>query len=232
MHYPELWLKGIFLLLHSHWQSTNMLVKEAWNFLALAQPIATRLNCCTTHLLARKWGHLYNIQQSYDNEHMLNCKINSTNRGTCRFDFLLFSFLATFPKFSNCDLRSTTFLWLKKFKILHTFHDKSAYVHCGRTVIYYTYDPISQPGDAWFNLVAIGWVNAKKFQASFLKIFVYFHQCNQHSSLHIRDHDNGHDQHLSYMIIFFHRWAISIHRAKFMIYLMNEYLINQALCMS
>ena len=24
MHYPELWLKGIFLLFHSHWQSTSM----------------------------------------------------------------------------------------------------------------------------------------------------------------------------------------------------------------
>ena len=52
-----------------------MLVKEAWNFLALAQPIATRLNCCTTHLLARKWGHmLYNIQQSYHNEHTHFCR--------------------------------------------------------------------------------------------------------------------------------------------------------------
>ena len=51
-----------------------MLVKEAWNFLALAQPIATRLNCCTTHLLARKWGHMYNIQQSYHNEHTHFCR--------------------------------------------------------------------------------------------------------------------------------------------------------------
>ena len=51
-----------------------MLVNEAWNFLALAQPIATRLKCCTTHLLARKWGHLYSIQQSYDNEHMHFCR--------------------------------------------------------------------------------------------------------------------------------------------------------------
>ena len=32
---------------------------------------------------------------------------------------------------------------------LYTFRVKSAYVHCGRTVIYYTYDPISQPRDAW-----------------------------------------------------------------------------------
>ena len=51
-----------------------MLVKEAWNFLALAQPIATRLNCRTTHLLARKWGHMYNIQQSYHNEHTHFCR--------------------------------------------------------------------------------------------------------------------------------------------------------------
>merc|ERR1719397_1179775 len=33
----------------------------------------------------------------------------------------------------------------------YTFRDKSAYVHCGRTVVYYTYDPISKPGDAWYN---------------------------------------------------------------------------------
>ena len=36
--------------------------------------VATRLNCCTTHLLARKWGHMYNIQQSYHNEHTHFCR--------------------------------------------------------------------------------------------------------------------------------------------------------------
>ena len=44
------------------------------DFWALAQPIATRLNCCTTHVLARKWGHMYNIQQSYHNEHTHFCR--------------------------------------------------------------------------------------------------------------------------------------------------------------
>ena len=74
------------------------------------------------------------------------------------------------------DLRSKTFQWEKKgflskkrtkngpvIELLRTFscyfrnnakrslkarvYDKSAYVHCGRTVVYYTYDPISQPGE-------------------------------------------------------------------------------------
>merc|ERR1711936_1087385 len=31
-------------------------------------------NCCTTHLLARKWGHMYNTQQSYHNEHTHFCR--------------------------------------------------------------------------------------------------------------------------------------------------------------
>ena len=38
------------------------------------KPDAMRSNCCTTHVLARKWGHMYNIQQSYHNEHTHFCR--------------------------------------------------------------------------------------------------------------------------------------------------------------
>ena len=45
---------------------------------------------------------------------------------------------------------------LKKQMLLHISRQKCVRsVHSGRTVVYYTYDPISQPGDARFNQVAI-----------------------------------------------------------------------------